>query len=386
MYAHLLSKVSQQFPEWKTATLQNTLLMVALLLSEKTCNLWKLKAGVGRQLGNTKTLSTSHYQRIKRWLAWGQQHPRAWTLLVKAAASLLTTHCQCLIIDGTSWQRNGLTFHFLTLSVIYRGVSIPLWWIDLDQLGQSSQWHRRLLIRSALKGLHLRGKILLGDREYVGKEWLELLQQVGIEVVIRLRTTDYRAAIEQAGRPIADLEKKARRYRGMRCWQEFTFLGQPYRFVVVAYRERNGKMAYLRLLTSLDAERAVDCYSQRYKIETMFKNLKSNGFELESLNVACCRKINWLMATLVVAYTLAVVYGLSDFGWRVKVKKHGRPAIGVFRWGLDKWQNHLRDLGSFLRELQPYLAHWLYVKPPYREVRTSCCKSAYYVPIPVNVP
>ncbi len=33
--------------------------MVALILSEKTLNLWKLKGGVGKQLGNTAVDSRS---------------------------------------------------------------------------------------------------------------------------------------------------------------------------------------------------------------------------------------------------------------------------------------------------------------------------------------
>jgi hypothetical protein len=56
MYPHLLAQIKQLHPDWKESIVKNTLLMVALILTEKTrsrpaVNLWKLKAGVGKQAG-----------------------------------------------------------------------------------------------------------------------------------------------------------------------------------------------------------------------------------------------------------------------------------------------------------------------------------------------
>jgi hypothetical protein len=70
------------------------------------------------------------------------------------------------------------------------GVGPPMR-IDLDRLGQSHQWHRKLLVRTALKVLDLSHKGLLGDREYIGLEWFKVLKKSLIDVVIRLRVSDY---------------------------------------------------------------------------------------------------------------------------------------------------------------------------------------------------
>ncbi len=67
MYTHLLDEFKKLLPEGKASLLKNTLLMVALLLEEKTVNLWKLKGSVGKLLGNTETDSRSHYHRFRRW-------------------------------------------------------------------------------------------------------------------------------------------------------------------------------------------------------------------------------------------------------------------------------------------------------------------------------
>lgn len=333
--------------------------MVALLLTEKTVNLWKLKAGVGKQLGNTTVDSRSHYQRLKRWLWQEKATPGMWIQIAKASLSLLGGQTDCFIIDGSSWKSGGLTYHFLTLSVLYQGVSVPIWWLELGRLGQSSQWHRQLLIRSALKLLDLHGKVLLGDREYIGVEWFAALKRAGIGIVIRLRVSDYQADIEASGKSIAKLESKAKGQLGGVIWQTFTLNSVPYIFVIVAYRNRSGKEEFLRLITTLTPAQAVERYKQRYRIESMFKHLKSNGFDLEALHLEYGYKIRLMMAVLVLAYTLAVIYGLADFKQKIKLKKHGSPEMSVFRWGLDKWQAYLMHLEGFLQKLLYFASNWL---------------------------
>lgn len=91
----------------------------------------------------------------------------------------------------------------------------------------------------------------------------------------------------------------------------------------------------------------------------MFRHLKSNGFDLEGLQVEKAYKIKMMMAALVLAYCLAVIYGLKQYKRNVNYKKHGWPEISVFRWGLDKWQNHLQTFEYFLDELFSYYKHWI---------------------------
>jgi hypothetical protein len=175
MYAHLLQELKEFVPEWKNSQLKNTLLMVALLLEEKTVNLWKLKGSVGKLMGNTSTDSRSHYQRLKRWL-WSAREDKLWVGMLQAAAGLLEKKSRLLILDGSSWKRGGKKYHFLTLSILYRGVSIPVWWQELGKLGISSQWQRELLLRMVLKVVRLKDKVLLADREYIGTKWFGALQ------------------------------------------------------------------------------------------------------------------------------------------------------------------------------------------------------------------
>ena len=354
MQTHLLDKIKALHPEWKEGLVKNTLLVVALLLEEKTVNLWKLKGSVGKLLGNTETDSRSHYQRLKRWLNSGIGQKGIWVVLLQASVGLLTKKSRCLIIDGTSWQTGTHTYHFLTLSVLYEGVSVPIFWLDLKRLGISSQWHRKLLLRLALKVFVLKGKVLLGDREYIGEQWFEWLGKAGLDLVIRLRKGNYQEHIEKTGKRVMRLERQAKARLGRVVFQKFLLEGNCYTYVLMAYRERSGKVAFLRLITTLTPALAIKYYGYRYRIESMFKHLKSNGFQLQDLNVKTHHKIRLLMAALVLAYTLSVVHGLARYKRAVKVKKHGSPEMSLFRFGLDLWQNSLQSFVRFLDTLAQF--------------------------------
>lgn len=258
-----MAQIKQLHPDWKESIVKNTLLLLALILTEKRVKLWKLKAGVGKQLGNKEVDSPSHYQRLKRWLCQQKATPGIWIQIAKASLSLLGGQSDCLIIDGSSWKSGGLTYHFLTLSVLYQAVSVPIWWLELGRLAQSSQWHGQLLIGSALGLLNLQGKVLLGDREYIGLAWFAALKRAGIDLVIRLLVNDYKAAIQAGGKSRVELENKAKRQLGRVIWQAFTLNAESYTFVIVAYGNRSGKTEFLRLITTLTPADALGRYKQR---------------------------------------------------------------------------------------------------------------------------
>lgn len=172
MYTHLLNEFKESHPEWQTSLVKNTLLMVALLLDRHTVCLWKLKGSVGKFLGNTSTDSRSHYQRIKRWFSTSLAHKYVWLVLLQHSLSLLDKFSEVLILDGSSWQWGSKKYHFLTLSILYAGVAIPVYWIELAKLGISSQNQRKGLLKGVLKVAKLRGKVLVADREYIGSKSL----------------------------------------------------------------------------------------------------------------------------------------------------------------------------------------------------------------------
>ena len=82
-------------------------------------------------------------------------------------------------------------------------------------------------------------------------------------------------------------------------------------------------------------EQAHSLYKERWQIETAFKALKSSGFNIEDTHLTEIDRINKLFAMVIVAFTWAYKAGiyLNDIK-PIKIKKHGRRAKSIFKYGL----------------------------------------------------
>ena len=101
------------------------------------------------------------------------------------------------------------------------------------------------------------------------------------------------------------------------------------------------KEPYIFFITNLsDMEQALKHYADRWKIECCFKHLKSNGFNVEAMNLTDDRKIELMMGIVVTAYAIAIREGIVEQlrkPFPIKKYKNGKQymAISVFRKGLE---------------------------------------------------
>jgi hypothetical protein len=54
--------------------------------------------------------------------------------------------------------------------VLVEGVAVPIYWVQLEKIGASSQEERKAMFETAFLLFDLSGMTLLADREYVGKK------------------------------------------------------------------------------------------------------------------------------------------------------------------------------------------------------------------------
>ncbi len=115
-------------------------------------------------------------------------------------------------LDGTSWKFGERKIHLLVLSMIYKGVAIPICRTDLQKKGISSTEEREALLKKA-QGLYaLKGKTLIADREYIAAEWFKVLTKAGIDFIVRLKKGIYRQDVNQAkGHSYSKLMRKAKK-------------------------------------------------------------------------------------------------------------------------------------------------------------------------------
>lgn len=367
---------SEYFKHHDKTVVKNLLITAESIFESQSTNLNKVKDKVGQITGQTNTKPESNYKRLTRFFTVEEKEELVRSLLCVCCCMLDSKMAiKYLALDGTSWEIGEKKIHLITLSVVYGGVSIPIWWEELDKKGISNFKERKKVISSANKFLNLKGLILLADREYIGRNWFKWLISKGIDFIIRLKNKAYKEEIDQASIEATskDYFQKARyiklqrialfrRYLKFGVSKQFKINDNTYTFVVFKNPKETAKDKLLYFISSLkDKRQIIKDYPIRWTIESCFKHLKSNGFKLEDMNLKNSLKIMLMMAIVVFLYVLCIIEGLKQLrkskpsDW--KIYKNGKQflTVSIFRKGLSYVNLKFNNLRSFIE----YLIHLL---------------------------
>ena len=370
MLKPLLRKLTPAFANREPTAVKNALILVLAILRARTTSLNKLKGEVGAITGAHDTLPASHYKRLVRVFD-AHADTDLHADLLAAVVALLRRRARHLVLDGTSWHTPDGPVHLLTLCILYRGVAVPILWTDLSKKGVSSFGERRRLFALAFERYDLSGMCLLADREYIGREWFNYLAANGLDFRIRSRDFAYFPAVEAGGhlpdrlREVIAAVKRSRKPNKARAFAFRLSPGGPELSFVIARNPDPHAAERVMLLITTIAEPAyatVARYGKRWAIEHCFRQLKSNGFDLERVNLATGPRRRLLIAAVALAYAIAVTEGLATYRTLVPLKTPGPEgrvyrAVSVFRHGLDRLSEHKTDLLSFCRYLRRRLKH-----------------------------
>ena len=97
-------------------------------------------------------------------------------------------------------------------------------------------------------------------------------------------------------------------------------------------------------------------YQKRWCIESLFKNLKTQGFNMEDTHMKCLTRLHKLMAVVAIA---AFLMGLIGCHLKCPYKKTVKsPLYSVFTAGL-KWLRHLINIEyeSYRSQFMTFLSH-----------------------------
>src|SRR5690606_38933533 len=93
-----------------------------------------------------------------------------------------------LVLDRTNWKVGRREVNLLVLAVATRRHRVGLMWTVLDRAGNSGAKERIALVERFIATFgKARIGLLLGDREFIGVEWLNYLIERDIPFVIRMR-------------------------------------------------------------------------------------------------------------------------------------------------------------------------------------------------------
>jgi hypothetical protein len=273
----------------------------------------------------------SNYKRLQRFL---RQFELPYAELAEFVVRLLgLPGPYTLALDRTNWKVGVVDLNILMLSIVYRGIGVPVVWIVLPKAGNSDTGERCTVMEIFLDLFGAQNiACLLGDREFVGRDWLRFLKRHRIKFQMRLHrdtlVRNGRGQYVQAWRlfcrtrlncPLVIPEAR-------RMWAMELYLS--------GCRLKNGE--YLILVSPEFCEKPQQEYKKRWGIETLFGALKSRGFNLEDTHIQDPERLSRLLALLALAFTWAFVVGLWQASVKeLKLKKHGYPAKSIFRRGLN---------------------------------------------------
>lgn len=253
-----------------------------------------------------------------------------------------------LSIDRTQWSFGSTCFNLFVLGIVHNGVAFPVAWRMLDKKGNSNSSERMDLLDQFWQIFpDSQVSYVCGDREFIGKEWLTYLM-IEPQIPFRLRI--------KADHKISGSKKSLAAsimFAHLKIGDSQTLSGKRWvwgrQVYVSALRLDDGEL--LIVISNDSSYTAIADYAHRWGIETLFGMFKTRGFNLESTHFNKQERLSKLFALMSLAMCWAILIG----EWLheqipLKIKKHGRRAKSIFRYGLDYLRSLLLDLDLKHRE------------------------------------
>lgn len=250
-----------------------------------------------------------------------------------------------LVIDRTNWQFGEQNINIFMLGIAYRNVAFPLMFTMLDKKGNSSSEERIALVERFIR---LFGKdcidCITADREFVGEKWIGYLNRERLRYYIRIRN-NFKVLLPHKGEtiPVSWLFNRLGVGESMH-YPKFVEINGRYCYLSATRSRKRNEVPELLVIISFNRnEQSFINYRERWLVETLFKSMKSSGFNIEDTHLQDIRRIEKLLCLVMIA--LVWCYKVGDYLDRhvksIPIKKHGHRAKSVFKYGLEYISNIL---------------------------------------------
>jgi len=245
-----------------------------------------------------------------------------------------------LSIDRTNWKFGKTNINIFMLGVTYKGVAFPLLFKMLDKRGNSNCDERIDLVNRFIR---LFGTscidCLMADREFVGDEWINFLNDNKIRYYIRIRN-NFKIFLPHKNKEIKAFWLFNSLKRGeFLHYRPIIRLGSQLCYVSGCRMKskENGGNDFLIIISFNKPEQAQINYNERWQIETCFKAMKTSGFDIEKTHLQNIERIEKLTLIVMIAFVWCYKTGIfiHENIRKIKVKKHGRKAKSIFKCGLS---------------------------------------------------
>lgn len=243
-----------------------------------------------------------------------------------------------LSLDRTNWKFGKTDINILMLSVCYKGVALPILWTMLPKGGNSNSEERKILLNQYIELFGAESiDSFMADREFIGGDWFEELIHCQIPFYIRIRGN------MKVHVPGKGFKKAFWLFNKLKVNQSLNYSGLVYvggNLVYLSgaktFKKGENKHDLLIIASFNKQDQAFLNYKERWQIETMFKAMKTSGFNIEDTHLSDLDRISKLIALIAVAFVWVYRIGIDKHLniKKIKIKKHGRRAFSFFKYGL----------------------------------------------------
>jgi hypothetical protein len=259
----------------------------------------------------------SRVQKLRRWVSNPKITPQQFIAArLRLLAPLLTQLPEItLIIDRTEWTRRGTSVNLFLCSIAFHGRSFPIHWIFLPTRGCSSLEDQKPLLTPVLHALAAHPQLahmpttVVADREFCSPTLPRWLKSLDIHFSLRVKKHDHVSRSDMPSTPLRDFFAHCQRgtyyfFRDVRLTEEHHFPCHVFLFW------REDCQEPLALITDREeASVADDSYHERMFIETLNRDLKSSGYDIERGKMTDLKRLDTLLIPIAFAYILSVIQG-----------------------------------------------------------------------------
>jgi hypothetical protein len=334
-----------------TKPAMHLLAWIMLALLEKTAaHMFRL----ADKLPDDDTKDMARRQKVRRFISNSRISPylflHAFVILIRPL--LKDTSVMELIMDRTEWIKRGTPINVLDVALHYKGRAIPLFWLVFNRRGNSSLEKQKAALTPVIEALRsafwTQGKQIhvIADREFASpklSEWLWITFRV--DSTLRLKRSEYFTyfnddKIAKVSEYLKQLHPGNRRFlKGCAITQNNSFVMNVAVCWDKAYEE-----PLILMTTHANLPKAIQTYGDRFGIEPMHKDWKSNAFDIEGTRVTDAKRIETLLIPIALCYVMCVLEGdrKETAGETIRAHKEKRTT-GLFLVGLSAFTRILRS-------------------------------------------
>ncbi|MCK5354959.1 MAG: IS4 family transposase [Methyloprofundus sp.] len=284
----------------------------------------------------------SQIMQLRRWLKNEKVSVDLFYLpFITTLIHCLAKQTLVLAIDGSTTAQGCIT---LMVSMIYKGRSLPLVWVTRKgKKGHFPQDMHIELIKSVQAIIPDGTKVIcLGDGEFDGADWLETISGYGWEYACR---TANNAILYENGEEFT-FKDICPEQGGMTEISELEFTRKRSIVVrAVVYWGKKYKDPIYLVTNFPTGGEAFNWYRKRFRIETLFSDLKGRGFNLQKSGLRGPERVSRLIIAAALAYIWMVYLGelALNKGWDKTIHRTDRCDLSLFTLGVRVLKRCLRE-------------------------------------------